>query len=542
VYRFDDSAPSLPRLPSSVFRLPSPYFLLPAPYSLLLAPFLLTDFSSNTILIIGLAREGLAAARWLAQHHARVIASDLRPPADADMTALQGLGVEVIIGQQTPALLTGIDAIIVSPGVPQDIPLLQQARASGIPITAEPRLFLQGCPAPVVGITGSSGKTTTTTLVARMMEAAGFHTWLGGNIGSPLLEHVTDIQNRDRVVMELSSFQLFYWDDIAPWPKAPAPWNRTEAISPHIAAILNITPNHLDRHPSMSHYIAAKANILAAQGPDDIAILNREDAITGPWSRTGEVAIPAGEGQPSRRFPIRARLMTFGFTRPEQGDGSWLDGERIMLRRAGESHVVLTTDDIHLRGQHNLANVLAAVTIAGAAGAPPAAMRQAVSAFRGVPHRLEEVARIDGVLWINDSIATAPERALAALRSFDAPIILLAGGRDKHLPWQEWAEEVQRRVRVVIAFGEAIPIIQRALRHKAPDSRLEEVITSPDLPTAVTMAAEIARPGEVVLLSPGGTSFDAYPDFAARGQHFRELTSQLASPEQSPRAAARRYR
>ena len=486
------------------------------------------DFSSQTILIIGLAREGRAAARWLARHHARVITSDLHPPREDVQQELEALGVQMQIGPQTTDLLTGIDAIVVSPGVPQDIPLLQTARSKRIPITAEPRLFAQGCPAPLVGITGSSGKTTTTTLVARMLEAAGFNTWLGGNIGSPLLEELEAISPEDRVVMELSSFQLLYWDALAPWPGAPAPWHNTDAISPDVAAILNITPNHLDRHPSMAHYIAAKANILAAQGPDDVAILNREDSVTGPWAANRQVAIAAGAGQSARSFPIAARLITFGFEKPASGDGTWLEEDRILLRREGQTREVLRTADIHLRGRHNLANVLAAVAIADAAGASPEAMREAVLSFRGVPHRLEEVDRINGVLWINDSIATAPERALAALRSFDEPIILLAGGRDKHLPWEEWAQEVQRRARVVIAFGEAIPIIQQALQDRQPDARLEMVVTAANLPSAVLLAAELAQPGEIVLLSPGGTSFDAYPDFAARGQHFRELVHQLA--------------
>ncbi len=486
------------------------------------------DFSSQTLLIVGLAREGQVAARWLARRGARVIASDVRAPQNDVRETLEHLGVSLLIGPQTPALLADIDAIVVSPGVPQDIPLLQQARQQQIPITAEPRLFAQGCPVPITGITGSSGKTTTTTLVARMLEAANIRTWLGGNIGAPLLEHLEAIAPQDRVVMELSSFQLLYWQPMAPWPQAPAPWNSAEAISPHIAAILNITPNHLDRHPSMAHYMAAKANILAAQRADDLVILNRDDAIVGRWAATGRVEIPAGKGQALRDFAIPAQCLTFGFDEPDHGDGTWLQAGQIHLRRGGRARPILDVADIHLRGRHNLANVLAAVAIAAAAGVAPAAMREAVRAFRGVEHRLEEVACIDNVFWINDSIATAPERALAALRSFDAPIILLAGGRDKHLPWKAWAEEVQQRARLVIAFGEAIPIIQQALSEQRQDALLQQVLTADNLPAAVELAAQHARSGEIVLLSPGGTSYDAYPDFAARGEHFRELVLHLS--------------
>ena len=487
----------------------------------------MNDFSSQTILIVGLAREGRVAARWLTARGARVIASDLRPPQEAVREEMERLGATLIIGPQTEALLEDVTALVVSPGVPQDIPLLRAARARGLPLTTEPRLFAQGCPAPIVGVTGSSGKTTTTTLVARMLQASGFRTWLGGNIGDPLLPRLEAIAPDHRAVMELSSFQLLYWAETAPWPDAPPPWNDAGGVSPHVAAILNLTPNHLDRHPSMAHYAAAKANILAFQSPHDWAILNREDAWVGPWAETGRVSIPAGEGQPARTFDIPGQIATFGFEKPHQGDGSWLEDGWIMLRWQGKTLRVMPVASIRLRGRHNLANALAATAIAAAAGATPDGMAEAVRSFRGVPHRLEEVARLDGALWINDSIATAPERALAALRSFDEPIILLAGGRDKHLPWEDWAEEVHRRVRVVIAFGEARSIISDALAQRPPNSRLQALIPVPDLPAAVQEAARLAQPGDVVLLSPGGTSFDAYRDFAARGQHFRDLVANL---------------
>ena len=483
--------------------------------------------SSHTILIIGLAREGLAAARWLAQNNIRVIASDLRPPEDAVRDELERLGVILRIGRQTPALLEQTSALIVSPGVPQDIPLLQTARQRNLPISTEPRLFAQQCPEPVIGITGSSGKTTTTTLVARILETAGFKTWLGGNIGAPLLTHLEEIKPTDQVVMELSSFQLYYWGPTASCSDDLAPWCNPAPLSPHIAAILNITPNHLDRHPSMAHYTAAKANILAAQTSDDIAILNREDPMTSLWARQRRVTIPAGPGQQAVAFPLQSQLLTFGFDKMRRGSGTWLENGQIWLRWQGETTNILDTATIQLRGRHNLANVLAATAIVGAAGIAPAAIQEAVRTFRGVPHRLEEVARINDVLWINDSIATAPERALAALRSFEQPMILLAGGRDKHLPWQEWAREVHRRVRTVIAFGEATPIIQKALADAPPQSQLRNLFVATDLADAVHQAYSLSQPGDVVLLSPGGTSFDAYTDFAARGEHFRHMVMGL---------------
>ena len=481
-----------------------------------------------TALVVGLAREGTAAARWLLERGVRVVISDLRSAAAlADRLAQLNRGdVTFREGPQTPALLEGVDVVVASPGARQDMPLFQAARERRVPITTEPRLFALQCPAPIVGVTGSSGKTTTATLTARMLEAAGFTTWLGGNIGSPLLERVHDIAAHDRVVMELSSFQLYYWDEQAPPPDIAA-WAEPRGISPQVAAVLNLTPNHLDRHPSMSHYIAAKTRILAFQSRDSTAVLNRDDPITARWAAEKWVSVEAGRGQEAVGFPLAGRVMTFGLEDRPESDGAWVEDGRVWLRREGRAEAVLTISDIRLRGRHNLANVLAACCLAAAAGAPPKAMREAVRSFEGAPHRLETVAVVDGVLWVNDSIATSPERSLAALRSFDEPIILLAGGRDKHLPWQDWAREVHARVRRVIAFGEAASLIQNALASRPRSSALEQVHIVPDLEEAASLAHDLARPGEVVLLSPGGTSFDAYQDFAARGRHFRTLVQGL---------------
>ncbi len=488
------------------------------------------SLSGQTVLVVGLAREGTVAARWLAQHGARVIASDVRAAALESARDLAQWGVKIQLGPQTPDLLLGVDVVVASPGVPQDAPIFLAARALGIPITTETRLFAQNYLAPLVGITGSSGKTTTTTLTAKMIEASGLRTWLGGNIGEPLLGRTEEIGPDDRVVLELSSFQLLYWASDQNSASSPAglPWSERRGISPGVAGVLNITPNHLDRHPSMAHYAAAKAHILAYQQPGDVAVLNREDAVVGAWAAAGRVSIAAGEGQAPVAFPLAAHLLTFGLHTLPSGEGAWVSEEgRIWLRWQGEAQPILHRQDLKLRGEHNLANVMAACCLAAAAGATPAAMREIASAFTGVAHRLEVVRNRNGVLWINDSIATSPERASAALHSFDEPIILLAGGRDKHLPWDSWAAAVHQRARQVITFGEAADLIAAALVPTPPDSRLEEVRAGRDLTTAVALARDLARPGDVVLLSPGGTSFDAYVDFAARGQHFRDLVNDL---------------
>ncbi|RME80459.1 MAG: UDP-N-acetylmuramoyl-L-alanine--D-glutamate ligase [Caldilineae bacterium] len=492
-------------------------------------------FREQRILIVGCAREGVVAARWLAERGARVVISDLQSPETLAprLSELAGIPYELRTGPQTPELLQNIDALVVSPGVPHDIPLLQAARERHIPITGETRLFAQHCPAPITAITGSSGKTTTTTLTARMLEQTGHVTWLGGNIGQPLLASVTEIQPHHRVVMELSSFQLMYWGPQPAPPSSstvqpsPFPWLDPRGLSPHIAAILNLTPNHLDRHPSMAHYMNAKAQILASQTEDDIAVLSHDDPITAAWARRRRVHIDAGAGQEAVEFPIKARVLTFGASARPAADGTWIQDDHIWLCRQGAVHRLMPLSDIRLRGAHNLLNVLAACCLATAAGAAPDALHRAVASFTGVEHRLEEVRHTEGVLWVNDSIATSPERSLAALHSFEEPIILLAGGRDKHLPWESWAQAVHQRVRHVITFGEAADLIERVLTPYPADSRLQGIHTGGDLAGAVALAARLARPGDVVLLSPGGTSYDAYQDFVERGRHFKALVADL---------------
>ncbi|MCO6451168.1 MAG: UDP-N-acetylmuramoyl-L-alanine--D-glutamate ligase [Caldilineales bacterium] len=488
------------------------------------------DFSGQKLLVVGLAREGLAAARWLAAHGASLVLSDLHgsEALDASLSEMAGQPGEVRIGPQTAELLDGIDAVVVSPGVPQTIPLLQEARRRHIPLTAETRLFAQFCPAPIVGITGSSGKTTTSTLTARMLEAAGFQVWLGGNVGTPLSTEVERMQPGDRVVMELSSFQLPYWAEQESGNQGSMPWHDSHGLSPHVTAILNITPNHLDRHPSMSHYTAAKSHILNWQTATDYAVLNRDDPMLAAWAESGRVSVEAGAGQEAFTQEIGARILTFGLESQPARNGSWLSDGRIWLRWQGQAQPVIDVTEIRLRGRHNLANVAAACCLAKAAGADIEAMAEAIRQFTGVAHRLEIVRVVHGVTWINDSIATSPKRAQAALRSFSEPIILLAGGRDKHLPWDDWATLVHGRVRHAILFGEAAGLIEAALHPTPPDSQLQSIQTCADLPQAVALAHTLTQPGDVVLLSPGGTSYDSYVDFAERGQHFRDLVNVLA--------------
>ncbi len=485
-------------------------------------------YTGLRVTILGMARQGTATARFLLAHGAQITLSDLRSEMQlaavcAELAAYAEAHapatLRTVLGGHPLTLLDQTDLLCLSGGVSPAIPIVQEAVRRGIPLGNDGQLTLRHCPARVIGITGSAGKTTTTTLVGLMLQASGYPVHVGGNIGTPLLDRLEEVGAGDKVVMELSSFQLELFDR-----------------SPTLAAIVNITPNHLDRHPSMSHYAAAKANILRFQGRSDMCVLNADDPYTGPWLRTGRCQIAAGVGQEAVYFPLQGSRLGFSLT-AEVEAGAYLAGDALIWRQPGlPDHVICRASEVRLRGRHNIANILAAACLAGAAGATPEAMRSVATSFGGVEHRLEIVRQREGVLWINDSIATAPERTVAALHSFAEPIVLLAGGRDKHLPWDECAAEIHARrpdgtpkVRRVILFGEAAGLIADALAEHArrTGDAPTPVSRCADLSEAVKTAALAARPADVVLLAPGGTSFDAYEDFAARGRHFRALVENL---------------
>jgi UDP-N-acetylmuramoylalanine--D-glutamate ligase len=461
-------------------------------------------WQGKRVVILGAARQGTALARYLAHHGANVILTDTRPAADLQdaLAALHDLPVEWVLGEHPLALLQGADLVCPSGGVPLDIPFLLEARRRGIRLSNDTEIFLQQVPGRVIGITGSAGKTTTTTLVGRMAQAAGElpggrspyrRVWVGGNIGNPLISELEHIQPEDLVVLELSSFQLELVEH-----------------SPHIAAVLNITPNHLDRHGTMQAYRAAKSRILAYQSPEDWAVLGRDDP--GAWDL--------------RRI-VRGRSLSFGLSPlPVNANGTILAGDWIILQRDQMSQELLKVEEIELRGQHNLLNVIAACTLAAAADLPVESIQAGVRGFKGVAHRLEFVRAWGGARWYNDSIATAPERAIAAMLAFDEPLVLLAGGRDKQLPWEEFARVVSQRVDHLIVFGEAADLILSVIDRSLP--RPFTLDRCQSLSEAVQAAARRVSPGDVVLLSPGGTSFDEFHDFEERGERYREWVNNLS--------------
>ena len=489
-------------------------------------------WSGRHVVILGMARQGTALARYLAVQGAIVTLSDMKSSEAlaAEMTTLaDALGpaarsIRYVLGGHPESLLNDCDMLCLSGGVPIDLPIVQQARRRGIMLSNDAQVFFSVCPAPIIGITGSAGKTTTTALTGEMLklsfgdepdgELPGAHAlthstvnktphaaehsavrvWVGGNIGNPLIASVDDIQPTDRVVMELSSFQL-----------------ELMTASPHLACVTNITPNHLDRHKTMENYIAAKQHILDFQHPGDWAVLGLDNDVTAQMITAGRRVVFSTHDEPV-------------------GDAAWLDAMENLRVRIGAISMDVSIGnrrELLLLGEHNVQNVLAAMAISALGGATPDAMRQVATTYRGVAHRLQFIDEIRGVRYYDDSIATAPERLVAALRCFAQPVVLLCGGRDKHLPWGDAVRMMAQRCRCVLLFGEMAKLV-------ADEARTQQVaidFTACDnLDQAVHEAAARARPGDVVLLSPGGTSFDAFKDFEERGDVFVRLVHAMEEP------------
>ena len=469
------------------------------------------DWTGTHVVILGAARQGVALAHWLIKHGAIVTLSDKRAESElvSARAALSGLPIKWAVGGHPLELLDHADVLALSGGVPLTLPIVNEAVKRGTELSNDTQIFMEAVPCKTVGITGSAGKTTTTTLVGNMaVECYKFkvesnsqlsnlqpsnRVFVGGNIGDPLINYVDEMKADDLAILEISSFQL-----------------EQMTISPNIAAILNITPNHLDRHGTMEAYTAAKVRILEFQSEKDIAVLGRDDA--GAWNLRGKA---------------KGKLFTFSLNElPEDLNGAYLHDGLLSLRDGFAYMPLMLREKVKLRGDHNVSNVLAAFAIGHAAGLPLDAMLTAAEEFRGVPHRLEIVRELRGVRWYNDSIATTPERTMAAIRAFNEPIVLLLGGRDKNLPWDDLAALIRRRVDHVLLFGEAAEKIFNALGPER--GRPYGVLICENLKDAVFQASVIAEKGHVVLLSPGGTSYDEFKDFEERGEKFRAWVQELS--------------
>jgi UDP-N-acetylmuramoylalanine--D-glutamate ligase len=450
------------------------------------------ELAGRNVVLLGLgARTNVELARYLVARGADVTISD-RKPADLlglEIELLGDLPVRLVLGGHQESDVMSADLVFVSPGVPRDLPILSEARRRGIPLSSEIELLFDECRSPIVGITGSSGKTTTTTLVGLMLRDDGRRTYVGGNIGVPLINRLDEIGSDSWLVLELSSFQL-------------------EALGrgPRVGAILNVTPNHLDRHHTMEAYAEAKLNLLRYQSPTDCAVLGLDD----PGAMT---LAPRCPGLVSH-FSAANRV----------DQGACVEDGEVILRRDNGAERICPTDEIKLLGRHNWLNVLAATAVAGAAGACAESIARVATSFTGVEHRLEPIRTLDGTTYYNDSIATTPERTCAALRSFSQPLVLIAGGRSKHLPLDEMANLVAQRCRALITIGEMSDEIGDAVRATGASLPIE---CASDLSDAARRARRQAHAGDAVLLSPSGTSFDAFRDFEERGHRFREAVLAL---------------
>jgi UDP-N-acetylmuramoylalanine--D-glutamate ligase len=441
------------------------------------------ELAGQKVLVVGLGASGAAAARLASARGASVVATDLTPqPPGAQAAA--AAGAELHLGGHRPEDFAAAELVVLSPGVDSRLPEVAAARRAGAEVIGELELAFRFLEAPAVMITGTNGKSTVTTLVGRMLAAAGQRVFVGGNLGTPLAELVLGGPAVDWAVLEVSSFQT----------------DTAVTLRPRVGVCLNISPDHLDRYSGLAEYADSKMRLFANQGPEDVAVLCLDDP---------EVA--------SRREACPGRVWGYAAGGPVE-PGGWLDEGGLMLSLPGGS-VELSLAHSRLQGRFNRLNQLAAALAASAAGAGPQAIQSALEGFAGLPHRLQLAAEAEGVAWFDDSKGTNVGAVAAALEALERPVVLLLGGRDKEGRFAELKPQLEAWVKAAVCFGEAGPSVHRQV------SPFVMSRVAPDLSAAVAQARALVRPGEAVLLSPGCASFDAYPGYAARGEHFQRLVS-----------------
>ena len=444
------------------------------------------------IAVLGIGVSNTPLIRLLREHGVAVTACDKKERTALGKTAeeLEAMGADLKLGSD---YLKDIDADVIfrTPGMRPDLPELLAAKERGSRITSEMQVFFEVCPCPIIAVTGSDGKSTTTTVITEFLRAAGRTVHLGGNIGHPLLAEAGEMHADDMAVLELSSFQLL-----------------DMTHSPHIAVLTNLAPNHLDVHRSMEEYIAAKENIFRYQSADDIAVFNQDNAITLGLSEKANG---------------RVRLFS---RQQEVADGAFVRDGAIWLRRGEEEREIVKTDEIRIPGQHNVENYLAAIAAVDGLVSDEV-IRTVAREFAGVEHRIELVRTRRGVRWYNDSIATSPTRTIAGLHSFSQKLILIAGGYDKHIPFDVLGPELIAHVKLLILCGATANQIRACVTGCADYHGEPEMIECATLDEAVKLAAERAQEGDVVTLSPACAAFDQFPNFMVRGRYFKDLVNAL---------------
>ena len=449
------------------------------------------ELKGKQLLVVGLARTGVALCRFLTERGARVTVTDqAAPEVLADQRRdIAGLGVAEDLGVAQPQW-QGYDAIVLSPGVPPELPWLLAAKAAGLPIMGELEVASHFIRRRLLAVSGTNGKTTTTTLLGALLTASGQKPLVGGNIGTPVVSLVAQQEAADCLVLEVSSFQL----------------DTTSRFHPQAAALLNITPDHLDRYPGgFEAYVASKASLFGRQGQDDLRVLNADDP-----------AVAALHHKDSRVY-------YFSATRSLK-NGAWLSNGGIQVRLT-DREATFPLEHIRLTGQHNLENIMAALILALDAGADPEACREVLANFGGLPHRLEWVADIGGVSYYDDSKGTNVGAVACSLVHFDRPVILIAGGRDKDSDFSLLNDLIRSRVKALVLIGETRERLAQVWRGLAP------IHLADDMAAAVAQGAALADPGDVVLLSPACASFDMYRDYVHRGQTFQDLVRELSHDE-----------
>jgi UDP-N-acetylmuramoylalanine--D-glutamate ligase len=444
------------------------------------------------VLVVGLGKSGVASALFLKEQGARVTVSDTKTEDQLkeEIPLLLDHGVTVETGRHGERTFREQDLIVVSPGVPYDAPPLVQARAQGEPVIGEIELASQYLRGPIVAITGSNGKTTTTTLTGEILKAAGQPTLVGGNIGTPAISLAAQSTPDTFVVLEVSSFQL----------------ETIQTFRPKVAVILNITPDHLDRHRTFEAYVDAKTRVFENQRGSDFAVLNEDD----PTCLT---------------LAERVRAPLFWFSRKKEvGQGAFVSDGRILFRDAHGQREIMLVSEIPLKGAHNVENVLGAVCAAALLGCRPEQIREAVVRFKAVEHRIEYVATINGVEYYNDSKATNVDATIKALESFPKNIHLILGGKDKGSPYTVMNKLLRERVKRVYTIGAAAAKIEDQVRGAT------EIVHAETLENAVRRAYAVAQPGDIVLLAPACASFDQFKSYEHRGRVFKEVVRGLAAP------------
>ena len=445
----------------------------------------------KTVAIIGIGVSNTPLLELLLAEGIRVTACDKRSREQMGEQAehLEQLGCELHLGAD---YLKDLDADVIfrTPGLRPDVPEIAACVDRGAVLTSEMEVFFEVCPCTIIAVTGSDGKTTTTTIIAELLKAAGRRVWVGGNIGHPLLCEADGMLATDYAVLELSSFQLM-----------------TMKHSPHIAVVTNLAPNHLDVHRDMAEYVAAKENIFRHQSGEDVAVFNADNDITA---------------EQSRRAPGRARLFS---RQDEVADGVFLRGEDIVCRSGGHERVVMTTGDIKIPGVHNVENYMAAIAAVDGL-VPDEVIRDFAREFGGVEHRIELVRTYRGVRYYNDSIASSPSRTIAGLRSFHEKVILIAGGYDKHIPFDVLGPEIVEHVKLLVLCGATADKIRAAVEN-APGYQpgKPEIRDVTPFTAAVEAARDRAQPGDVVTLSPACAAFDQFKNFAERGKFFKSIVN-----------------